>query len=509
VDRDELELLRLEYVLPPATRAANGERMLRAAVRRVASAVVPGGCPVVHLRQVQIAHGVAYALLAVPPTLARCWLRGSGCDNLYIRPFWTPSTGATIARDQFTLLWLKGRLEKGPALWLVLRNVPGFFGLLADKNDVALRVSAEADRDVIQTHVENLLTEGKEKVPVKVAEPGVRWWRLGPLTEAELWQAKAIIPMFGLELARDELREAKLGPFRSAVYFPGRGDPERLTLDDGSWTCSDARLTPADPPPRRQPPRGAALTPQSRWGGPRPLAPSGSRTQHPPPGPAPVAGPAFPAPASLTAPSVWFPGLPPPQSTSLLSRPAARPAPAASQPPEARSPRGRRRGQGRASAPAGAVAPSPGAPVTDSALTMLVTQLAAMTAQLDALQWEMRELRHENAALRAQVEAARGLQQHQPYAFTGPPPPPPQTMPFTPERTSHTSRPRPDSAETPPAAPLDACGDALMHSPPTATEPKRPRRLVPEQQPPPTTSPSASSSCPAPGSLAAVLLNDQ
>lgn len=46
----------------------------------------------------------------------------------------------------------------------------------------------------------------------------------------------------------------------------------------------------------------------------------------------------------------------------------------------------------------------------------MVSQLAAMTRQLESLQSELRALRAENALLQQQVAAARGVQQHQPYA---------------------------------------------------------------------------------------------
>ena len=83
--------------------------------------------------------------------------------------------------------------------------------------------------------------------------PGQRWWRLGPLTEAECWNVQEMVAATGLVPLRGELRMARMGPFRSAVYFVATGEPSRWSLDDGSWTASEARLSPADPPPRRRP----------------------------------------------------------------------------------------------------------------------------------------------------------------------------------------------------------------------------------------------------------------
>ena len=59
----QLELLRLEYMLPSATKEASGERLLRAVVRKVASIVTPGNITPAQLRQVQVAHGMVYALM--------------------------------------------------------------------------------------------------------------------------------------------------------------------------------------------------------------------------------------------------------------------------------------------------------------------------------------------------------------------------------------------------------------------------------------------------------------
>ena len=95
---DGLELLRLEYVLPPATRQASAEKMLWAAIRKLAQAVqlpLPPGPRM--LRQVVLQHGGVLALFAVPTSQALEWLRGSGCGGLYLRPFWTAFTDASIA----------------------------------------------------------------------------------------------------------------------------------------------------------------------------------------------------------------------------------------------------------------------------------------------------------------------------------------------------------------------------------------------------------------------------
>ena len=112
----ELELLRVEFLVPPATSVRNAQRDLTTALRKVAEAVQLPSSPPHQLRQVQLAHGAAYALLGVPRGQALQWLRGSGCGGLYLRPFWTASTRRAVAREDFSLLWLRGRIADGPRL---------------------------------------------------------------------------------------------------------------------------------------------------------------------------------------------------------------------------------------------------------------------------------------------------------------------------------------------------------------------------------------------------------
>jgi hypothetical protein len=119
---EDVELLRLEYLLPPATKQQAAERALRAGVRKVAEAMeLPSPAPA-QLRQIQVTHGSVLALLSVPRVHARRWLRGSGCGGLYLRPFWTESTGDTVGRSQFNLLWARGRLEDGPRIWEAIKD---------------------------------------------------------------------------------------------------------------------------------------------------------------------------------------------------------------------------------------------------------------------------------------------------------------------------------------------------------------------------------------------------
>ena len=399
----QLELLRLEYLLPPATKEASGERLLRAVVRKVSSIVAPGDITPVQLRQVQMAHGMAYALVGVPTASALAWLRCSGCENLFIRPFWTESTGAELKRDKFTLLWSKVQMAAGARLWPELNGLRGFYALYVDGKDVAIRVSAEADRAAIQARVDFVL---QAATPLRSTEPGVRWWCLNPVREDELHQVLELIAATGLELARAELRLSG-GPFRKKVFFPGRGEPTKLTLDGGGWTGSEAKLTKAEPPSRRGA-GGAALTSQSTWAGPRTSSP-------PQPQDAPVQFPLaeFPTPASVAVSGSVGGGVP--GGGVVIS-----PVPTESAQGGGRGSRGGR--GGRTAQPNGAPgtvvasAGVAGASSASSELAMMAVQMQAMTAQMNRMQVELRELRLENEALRRQLGSSRNVYQHDPYA---------------------------------------------------------------------------------------------
>ena len=120
-----LELLRVEYTLPPAVRQKAAAKEAMKALRKLAEVM---GIPFSlghQLRQVQTTHGGLVALLAVPRPEALQWLRGSGCGGLFVRPFWTRDTSPTLSRDQFQLLWLRGHLADAPRLWEAVHGLPG------------------------------------------------------------------------------------------------------------------------------------------------------------------------------------------------------------------------------------------------------------------------------------------------------------------------------------------------------------------------------------------------
>ena len=110
---DGLELLRVEYQLPPATRQAGAERAAWAALRKLAAAMqlaIPPGPQM--LRQVVVQHGGFMALLGVPRGQAMQWLRGSGCGGMYLRPFWTAQIDASISQGKFLRVGCNAKVDQ-------------------------------------------------------------------------------------------------------------------------------------------------------------------------------------------------------------------------------------------------------------------------------------------------------------------------------------------------------------------------------------------------------------
>ena len=101
-------------------------------------------------------------------------------------------------------------------------------GLLLAGKDVALRVDQKAKVAELQAQLG--LSLGNPEERFRQAVKGQRWWRLGPLTEAESWQAMEMVRATGLEPLRGELRRARMGKWRHAVYFAAVGSPSRTSL---------------------------------------------------------------------------------------------------------------------------------------------------------------------------------------------------------------------------------------------------------------------------------------
>ena len=104
------------------------QRHLRAALRKLAERVSLPPPPPSGLRQVTVMEGMSVGLFGVPREQARGWLAGSGCGDVYLRPFWSERTGEAVARGNFSLLWLRGQVERGARLWEGLRAEPGVCG---------------------------------------------------------------------------------------------------------------------------------------------------------------------------------------------------------------------------------------------------------------------------------------------------------------------------------------------------------------------------------------------
>ena len=146
---------------------------------------------------------------------------------------------------------MRGQAAAADSLWRALRGDPNFFGLLTGGKDVAVRVAPGADSAAMQQQVRFVLQ--RADVSLRRANPDARWWRLGPLTAAEVAAVRPLITSLGLMLEGDQVRfgVANHTRTRSFAFFAASGTPTATTLDDGGWQSSEAALTPADPPPRR------------------------------------------------------------------------------------------------------------------------------------------------------------------------------------------------------------------------------------------------------------------
>eukprot|EP00667_Euglena_gracilis_P009804 EG_transcript_9974 len=210
-----LELLRVEFQLPPTVRQRNAERELRRALGKVAGAVGVVFGAAHRVQGLQTLHsGEVLAILVVPRAEALQWMRGSGSGGLFIRPFWTKETAPALQREQFNLLYLRGRRADAAALWDALHDVPGVVGLLPAEKDLAVRISVRggADPAVIQGKVRAVLND--PKAALRQPTPGASWWRLGPLTDADVFRVRELIAMVGLDPLRGEVRLGAAGPFR-------------------------------------------------------------------------------------------------------------------------------------------------------------------------------------------------------------------------------------------------------------------------------------------------------
>ena len=369
----------------------------------------------------------------------------------FLRPFWTKDTGPQFQRDQFSLHWLRGHGKDAEKIWAALKDEPGFFGLLAGGPDVAVRLSAEA---VVQRALQQVrFTLQRTEVAFRQATPGARWWKLGPLTPAEVVHVKSLIPQFGLSWEGDQVRFGAAGRFRSFAFFRASEQPSRHSLDEGGWNSSVAELRPAEPPPRQgskgplalitRPGRGqglsggTALPPQAAWGGPR--APASK-------------------PAANNEPVTQRPLASQPGATSRVG-PRSKVAPR------------KQSASGTSAGPLPSVPPSttgPGQSV-EAQLGLLLQQMQALTTQNAAMAAELAELRRENTALRRRLEEASHFV-HQPYG------PSPMLLDATPVAVEGAISSPPLRPQSPPGS-GPCVQDMTTDSPAKTVDPeaKRPR----------------------------------
>ena len=266
-----LELLWVEATVAPGLKRDAAEKATRLGLKRLAETMKLPPPPTSGLQRFQAMEGAAVGIFGVPREQAMQWLCGSGCNGIYLRPFWTQETGTAVARENFALIWARGQHHQGEKIWAAVRSEPGVAGLLAQGRDVAVRVTADADIRMLEAQVNHALG-AKGDFKFRRAVTGQRWWKLGPLHPTEEWHKEAIIAKFGLQALPNSMATARAGPFRAFVYFAATGTPTRDTLDDGGWEASAARLQPASPPPRK------TLPPTAVWAGKKQATDTGRQT---------------------------------------------------------------------------------------------------------------------------------------------------------------------------------------------------------------------------------------
>ena len=210
-------------MLPPAARQRDAERLARKGLEKIAKELqLPSPAPH-QLRNIQPTHGsvVCHVL----------WQRSgySGCGGLYLTPFWTEDSSAAMARDCFELLWLRNKLADGPRIWGAVKDLPSVVGLLPGDKDVAIRVQAGCPPEAlqaVQAQVQFVLEDKQAQLRRPV--PGQRWWRLGPLTEAECWKLQEMVAATELIRLQRELRAARMGALPQRGLLCCRQGPHLL-----------------------------------------------------------------------------------------------------------------------------------------------------------------------------------------------------------------------------------------------------------------------------------------
>ena len=205
------------------------------------------------------------ALVAVPRIQAMTWMRASGCEGLFVRPFYTDDTASELRRDRFALLWARGAdPAKAAELWRKVQDMTGVVGLMVAAKDLAIRVTSEANIQHVQAQLRMVCNQARLHTPVT----GARWWCLERLEEQELWRIEELVCETGLQLL-GQVSRAKMSANRWKVFFRASGSPTKSQLDDGSWTSSAAVLVEAKPPTQRPTSGTSALSAASVWGGAR------------------------------------------------------------------------------------------------------------------------------------------------------------------------------------------------------------------------------------------------
>ena len=90
------------------------------------------------------------------------------------------------------MLWLRSHRDAAARLWEAVHDLGGVYGLLASDKDVAIRIGDGVNRLELETQVRMVL--GAPKVTFHQALPDLRYWRLGPLSDGDVFKLTTSSP---------------------------------------------------------------------------------------------------------------------------------------------------------------------------------------------------------------------------------------------------------------------------------------------------------------------------
>ena len=242
------EVLVAEMVIPNDAKPSAASHILKREVKKVA---MEQNLEVPHLvGQPEVKGVFSWAKINVPREQAARWLQMSGHKGLFFRPYFSPSTGADLLKENFNVRWLKlgapMLTEAVESIFKVVSPLQGVCGLVFT-GEIGVRVAAAQgpSHESLKNALNGLKVEVREYSEAK-------WWCLEHLTESETFPAQAdkLISELGLKRQGDA-RVAHEGPYKWKLFFRATGTPQKYNLDTGARDSTLATLKEGSPPPKR------------------------------------------------------------------------------------------------------------------------------------------------------------------------------------------------------------------------------------------------------------------